>query len=500
MNFPEIIPEPPKKSFGDSLYEADLELSRNGPLWSDGQWLKKIDRESISAEVSVNIANSQMFLGHSSLDYRQDNAVFMTLPYTKQEGGNIRSEPKLIIFCGDRRSGKTVLAKMVALEHGVEHYKIPTLTIDSSKVPEHYMSRYAFTARDIPPPQGPLANETIARVNAYFRWFNMKPHGFSNVVYQPYAGSKIALEGIDKPYRLSYSDFKSLADFDPAEGQQSLLDMLDISEYKTARAIARQILDNDGIASFEGILDAIRTGTLKQDTDAFNREGERAISPVSFRRYLNAAIDANLITDEPQLGVDMIADALTHDFVCLRHRLRSAAKDNPLLTSVNMYPKVAINEWLNERLRGVSGTAEERERCRFKAKAGLQFFLEEADSIMPANGDSYTATLGEHLGSKEGKTGAFVIAVVQNIKNLMPDFVEQADYVFTPQLNIKGNEQFFREQGVRDRMIDALKRMPQGVKNSLGFKVSFFRAFDMHKNLFGPAFAPRVPLAAFKIT
>lgn len=452
--------------------------------YSYQQYIEQFSKEELPFLPNITIPDTKLFLGFAGLDYRPDNVVAPNISIIAEEAGRIVPKSRVIIIIGRKGSGKSILEANICLDNFRNKFNIPTLVIDPSPTPEFYKHKQSLT-------EDFSSVEMNKKFDDYEYKFNVKFRGYKIKVYKPAFDSMgFKEDGVDVNWSLALKDFKELFNFSKLDAIQSMQSVLELQDNAPASDIITQILSSEKFQTFDDVIQA-----LKGKRFVMENEEEFKATGTSFKNRLNAAILMGVFDKGIGTKDNIIDDLMNYDAIVLRSKAKTG-EEAKILAKYFVYLQIAITKVLQERLKAVSGSREEKVKSRLNHQLGLQVIIDEADTLAPNAGTSYLKTLIENIATKYRKAGVTLGLATQNLELLDEVLTAQADSILTSRLDNKANVVALRRRGIHDESIDVLRHLQIEKKNSYGFKVSEWAYINQQNRI--QSFYPALPLSTFK--
>lgn len=482
VEFPYLIP---RRNPYDALFGVQHRLNDAMSYRQPAQaWLDKVTPRKIEEVPKYEIGPDNVYLGHTSLDYSERNVFAPPIPIVAMEGGHLRTKPKVILVLGEKGSGKSLILALIAFAY-IHKYHLPSLMVDPAPNPEWYMHQYPLTkvVKDV----------ALARTTELFTHFpGMSLHGHTAAVYRPAFDSQFHEEGTNVDYALTLDDLRSLAYFSLTSAVDEFLNLLNLEDSRPAGIIAEDILLSRRIHTFSEFITAHEDEKVEAITD---------MNGANFVTYLKSAIRSRRLADR-QGSHDLIRDARNLDYVVLRGKARQAERESAAFAKYQSNIKISLMRFLNERRMFVSGTKEERIRSQFDNPAGILVVPDELKELIPASGSSYTRDMINDMALLDRKNGTSIVGATQNADLISPSFIKSCDYILFSHIQEderghSGTADALRAANVPKYVIDAAKKSPEHIRNSLGFPVNQWHLWDKRRIYH---FYPGQEGSAYKIT
>lgn len=468
------------------LEEAQLTIAEKMSNYASyKEYIKQQKEEQEEYIPNITIPDTKLFLGFAGLNYEPNNVVAPDISLVAKEGGRLVPKSRVIVIIGRKGTGKSILSSIVGLDNFVNKFSIPTLAIDPAPTAEFYCHKESLL--DAFP-----SSEMRSKLNDYEYKFNTKFRGYPLKVYKPsFDSSGFKEEGVDVDWALSLSDFKEMFKYSKLDAIQSLLASLEIQDNAPGSDILAQILTSKNFHTFGNVLDA-----LKGKKFIIENEEEFKATGSSFRNRLNSAVLLNVFSRDYGTKDNIIEDLVNYSCVVLRGKPKTG-EDSKILAKYYVYLQIALTKIIQERIKFVSGTRDEKMKSKLNHPYGIQIIIDEADVLCPNTGTSYLKSLIENIATKLRKAGITLILITQNLSLLDEVLTAQADMILTARLDNEGNIKALRKRGIAEESIDILRHLNIEKPNNYGFRVSEWAYIDQRNAT--SSFYPCLSLSAFKM-
>lgn len=433
----------------------------------------------------ADIGENQMLLGFTSPEYTPNNIVTIPMDIINNESGKIVARPKTIIIIGEKGAGKSILESIILFDNIVNKLHIPTVVVDASPVMEWHTHVKPITSM--------FDKRTANFYKNFLSQYYQEPKGYSYEAYKPAFDNVFKEEGVTKSITLTLPDFRELWDgADKLDAIKTLMDILETDDTRAAESMGIQVLSNPLIAEFSEINNGIAANAIIPGTvDNVNQRSRAFMSYLQVARLLGVLGDS-----DSNVNNNILMDVKEKDYVIIRSKAPATAKQDAIFVKNQAYTKVLLTKILNDRLRYISGSPEEKAKSHINHPFGMAVLIGEIAQLAPASGEGYLNKLLENLATLYRKAGVTLIGETQNAALLNPNLLAQADYIITSNLNTKANISVLKEKGVPSENIEILRHLKKEVMTSIGTKVSEFAIIDKHNKI--RSFFPTLPCSAFK--
>lgn len=484
MNIP--LPENDRQSISVEL-QSGLEAiaTQMEYKYSYRKYLQEWRTEDEVYVPSTSIPDTNLFLGFSSLNYKPSNVVAPPISIIAKEADQMVPKSRVFIITGRKGTGKSILQSNIVMDNFQRKFGVPILNIDPAPTGEFIKHKESLREQFI-------SHKMNEMFNKYEREFNVQFKGYSIRTYKPVFDSMFQEEGVDVDWSLHLSDFKEMFNASKLDAMSALTSVVELSDKRTANAMAAQILANKNFKGFEDV-----TNALSGKTKVKGAEGDDDFKNIgtAFRNYLNEAMLLKVLSPGFGMKDNILNDLNNYDAVNIRSK-SMATEDSKLFAKYFVYLQIALTRIISDRVRFSSGTAEEKKKCKLIHPYGLVISGDEFDQISPSTGNSYLKTLVQQVATKHRKSSISLCIATQNLSLLDPILVSQADGIFCSRLDSEGNIQALRKRGIDEMRIKTLRQLSVEKKNNYGFLVSEF-AFINQKNEI-QSFFPGLSLSSFK--
>lgn len=475
----------PRRDPRDAIFEAQRRINESMPYRAAARaWLDRVTPRKAEEIPKYEIGPDNIYLGHTSLEYSEKNVFAPAMPITAIEGGHLRTKPKVGLVLAEKGAGKSLILALIAF--GLIHkHHLPSLFIDPAPNAEWYMHQFPLSKV--------VKGESLEKTRELFTHFpGMSFHGHTTAVYRPAFDSQFHEEGTDVDYALTLEDLRSLRYFSLSSAVDEFLHLLNLEDSRPAAIIAEDILLSMRIRAFSDFISAHENDKAVDITD---------MSGANFITYLKSAIKSRRLADRPG-SHDLVRDAKTLDYVVLRSKARQAEKESPTFAKYMANIKISLMRFLNERRMFVSGNREERVKSQFDNNAGILLVMDELKELIPASGASYTRDTINDTALLDRKNGTNIWGATQNAELISSSYIKSADYILFSHIKEdekghSGTADALRAANVPKYVIDAAKKSPEHVMNSLGFPVNQWHLWDKRRVYH---FYPGQEGSAYKIT
>jgi hypothetical protein len=479
------VPNNDEPSMNEKLQEVLFTLAtRRRNKFTYAQHVDRWTKEEEVHIPQINIPDSKLFLGFSSLDYQPENVVAPPINIVSEEGGRIVPKARVITIIGRKGSGKSVLASIIAQDNIQRKFGVPTLFIDPNPTPEWHIHKNPLTHRFKSP-------DMLRRLREYAYKFNVEFRGYTTKCFRPAFDSSFKEEGVDADLTLSLSDFKQMYDWSKLDAMQSILEVLELTDNHVAERAAAQILAYPNFKTFGQVISSIEGRT------AFKHDQELKSIGSAFASDLRTAILLNVLNDKEKAESDSVVDdMLNYNSVVLRSKMKTEG-DKKMMAKYFVYTKLVLTQVLSDRIKFSSGAAEARATAKLTHPIGITIVPDEADTLCPEGDNTYLKKTIEEIATKYRKAGVSLIPITQNAALLSHVLLAQSDLIICSKIDSTGNARALKERGVSDQAIGIMRHLKVEQTNSLGFKVNEWCVIDQQNRCF--SFYPAVPLSEFKI-
>lgn len=487
---PEFFPSRPRRDPRWAMFETQKRINESLSYRKSSQkWLERANPHKVDKVPTYEIGSDQVYLGHTSLEYSYKNVFAPEMPIVAMEGGHLRTKPKVSYLLAEKGAGKSLLEWLIASALIRKHH-LPTCILDLAPNAEWYMHQY--------PLQKVVSGTSLELTKDLFTHFpdTLKLEGFTTRVYRPALSGRFREEGTDVDYALTLEDIRTIDYFNPAAAEDTLLTILDLTDSRPARVMAKSLISNRSIRTFSEFMQL-----HKDDRDRPVEERMMVDLGTTFPAYLHTSLENRELSSE-QPKYDFIADAASHDYVVLRGKPRKSENESASFMKVQATLDAYLTRFLDERRKFVSGTQREKIDSKFDNPAGILVIADEMKEVAPRRGNSYMRDNIDNLALLDRKNGTNIIAATQDAGLVSENIPKSADYVFFS--HIKGSdkgesstESALKAAGVPKSIIEEAKKSPEHQVNSLGFPVNLWFMWDKHSIR---RFYPGVDGSAYKIT
>jgi hypothetical protein len=481
IEVPDNDREEPIRNRLQKLQLSFAESMRN--IYSYNKYVKTWTKEDEPYIPTIEVPDTQLFLGFSSLKYTPANVVAPPISIISEEGGRVVPKSRVITIIGRKGSGKSVLASIVAQDNFRRKFGIPLIILDPSPTPEWHIHKYALTHKFNSP-------ELAKKLKDYEYKFNVKFQGYSTKVFRPAFDSSFKEEGVDADLKLALTDFKEMYAWSKLDAMQALLEVLELTDNHVAERGAAQILSYPSFTNFDQVIRAI-DGEL-----AFGEDQELRNIGTAFASDLRTAMLLDVISkDEGNKDTDLLSDMLHYDSVVFRNKMKTEG-DQKMMAKYFVYTKIYLTQILSDRIKWASGTAEYRAKAKLSCPTGICVVIDEADTLCPEGSQTYLKKQIEEIATKYRKAGVNLVLITQNAALLSSVLLAQSDLIICSKIDNVGNAKALKDRGVNDEAINILKHLDVEKKNSYGFKVNEWAVIDQQNQIY--SFYPALPLSEFK--
>lgn len=406
----------------------------------------KIEEEQV--ENRIILEKDEMPIGFRKPDYSlddEDNLVKVNFHFTYEHDGKVvERKSRVISIIGDKGSGKSWLAGTI-IDYVVEQWGMKVFIIDPSG--EYFAHKFKWNPhnKDIEE----KADELLAKIGRARRGRKI------TIIAPKFLGEQ---DNVDIYYSLSFKEIKSMMKSNPktinyiAEliGIQGDIPNINVlSNIFTPEKLENMFTWSD----FERVLNM-----EKRHTDV-----RKIFSSYQYRKNIG------VFNDDEKTHIDIIDLLVNNEIVIFQGILRTEEDDDFQTILYNTHIKILIDEILYE----LNKIKRNKPDARIKNRNGIFLVADEADSLIPATGNSTLRNRMVTLATKHRKDMINQIIITQSAAKIDNTLFQQTDYIFTAKID-DINASVFRKKQINQNVIDDLFRLNTEQTTSIGTVVNQF--------------------------
>lgn len=415
--------------------------------------LNQEEVDELRKSVKLNIARDEMFLGHTSLDFTPENVFAPKIGITSYEGGMLKPKQFRYGIVGLPGAGKTWLLRLICQEI-MRNYQCPTFLMTPA-TELHYWQR---------PITSVLTPTKADQVMQYLSQWGLKPMGFPGEIWKPKFESEREEIGVSRQDILTLQDFRDLKIDSFSNASKELETVLGVELSEPAARDVHKILNDKRILVFSDINKLSKSEELEFESNVITSA-------------IKDATDTGVIGDSRPDNSNILADLRDRSYVVYKGMSRDDADDPQEYSRYLAFPRIRLNQTINDRKAAVSGTKSEQKRAYLGYFYGLNIGLDEVQVFAPYSGASFTRSRIRNVYLQNRKDLIHMGWGTQDLSLIATDLHSKAEALFIFRVEESSED---KKNGTIDVLkkrlppatIRTLRNLPHRVQNSLGFTTS----------------------------